>query len=132
MDDNLYFENVPIEKQPGVFVRRINGKRLSDEEVIDYYINFVRKYGIDGKLTCKYVYGIAVINKGKESTYFWSKNDFYMVDKPADKMKPGYPLDTISINKKINKYFVDITPEDKKMLHEDESDVIEFIANSII
>ena len=28
MDDNLYLENVPEEKQPGVFVRRVNGKRL--------------------------------------------------------------------------------------------------------
>ena len=28
MDDNLYLENVPEEKQPGMYVRRVNGKRL--------------------------------------------------------------------------------------------------------
>ena len=43
----------------------------------------------------------------------------------------GYPLNTISINKKLNKYFTDITEEDKVMLHEDESVVVDFIANSI-
>ena len=32
MDDNLYLENVPEENQPGMYVRRVNGKRLNDEE----------------------------------------------------------------------------------------------------
>ena len=131
MDDNLYLENVPAEKQPGMYVRRVNGKRLNDEEMIKHYTNLVREYGTNGKLTCRWVYGIAVINNGKESTYTWSKEDFYMVDKPSKKMDPGYPLNTISMNKKLNKYFTDITEEDKIMLQEDESDVVDFIANSI-
>ena len=132
MDDNLYLENVPEEKQPGMFVRRVNGKRLSDEEMIEHYSNLAREYGIDGKLTCRWIYGIAVINNGIETTYTWSKDDFYMVDVPSNKIDPGYPLNTISINKKLNKYFTDITEEDKVELQEDESDVVEFIANSII
>ena len=78
------------------------------------------------------MYGIAVINNGKESTYTWCKEDFYMVDKPSNKINPGYPLNTISINKKLNKYFTDITAEDRVLLHEDESEVVNFIANSII
>ena len=131
MDDNLYLENVPEDKQPGMFVRRVNGKRLSDDEMIEHYSNLVKKYGVDGKLICRWVYGIAVINDGKETTYSWSKDEFYMVDTPTEKINQGYPLDSISINPKLNKYFVDITQEDKKMLHEDESDVVEFIVNSI-
>ena len=131
MDDNLYLENVPEEKQPGMYVRRVNGKRLNDDEMIEHYTNLVKLYGIDGKLTCRWVYGMAVINNGKESTYTWSKEDFYMVEKPSNKINPGYPLNTISINKKLNKYFTEITEEDKALLHEDESDVVEFIANSI-
>ena len=55
-----------------------------------------------------------------------------MVDKPSNKINPGYPLNTISINKKLNKYFTDITAEDRVLLHEDESEVVNFIANSII
>ena len=131
MDDNLYLENVPKEKQPGMFVRRVNGKRLNDDEMIDHYISLVKEYGNNGKLTCRWVYGIAVINNGKESTYTWSKEDFYMVDKPSDKINPGYPLNTISVNKKLNKYFTDITEEDKVLIQEDESDVVDFIANSV-
>lgn len=131
MDDNLYLENVPEEKQPGMYVRRVNGKRLSDDEMIEHYLKLVKEYGINGKLTCKWVYGMAVINNGKESTYTWSKEDFYMVDKPSNKINPGYPLNTISINKKINKYFTDITDEDKEKIQEDESDVVDFIAKNV-
>lgn len=78
------------------------------------------------------VNGIAVINNGKESTYTWSKDDFYLVDKPTDKINPGYPLNSISVNKKLNKYFTDMTSEDKENIKEDESDVIEFIAKSVL
>ena len=131
MDDNLYLENVPEEKQPGMFVRRVNGKRLDDDEMIEHYINLVKEFGTDGRLTCRWVYGIAVINNGKEHTYTWNKEDFYMVDTPSNKINPGYPLNTISINKKLNKYFTDITEEDKVLLQENESDVVEFIANSL-
>ena len=131
MDDNLFLENVPDDKQPGMFVRRVNGKRLNDSEMIEHYTNLVKEYGKDGKLTCRWVYGMAVINNGLETTYTWSKGDFYMVDKPSNKIDPGYPLNSISVNKKLNKYFTDITEEDKTMIEEDESDVVEFIANSV-
>lgn len=131
MDDNLYLENIPEEKQPGMYVRRINGKRLTDDEMIEHYSKIVKEYGIDGKITCRWVYGMAVINNGKEFTYTWSKEDFYMVDKPSNNINPGYPLNTISINKRLNKYFTDMTEEDKTIVQEDESDVVEFIVNSI-
>lgn len=127
MDDSLYIDNIPDGKQPGLYVRRVNGKRLSDEEMLTYYSNLAHEYGADGKLTCRWVYGIAVINNGVESTYTWSKDDFYIVDKPSDKIDPGYPLNTISINKKLNKYFTDMTKEDYDTVKEDESDVVEFL-----
>lgn len=131
MDDNLYIDDIPEEKQPGMFVRRVNGKRLSDDEMLSYYSNLAHEYGKDGKLTCRWIYGIAVINDGNLSTYTWSKEDFYMVDKPSNKIKPGYPLNTISINKKLNKYFTDITEDDKKELKEDESEVIDFLCKNL-
>ena len=131
MDDSLYIEGIPEDKQPGLYVRRVNGNRLSDEEMIEYYSNLAHTYGIDGKLTCRWIYGMAVINNGVESTYTWSKEDFYIVDKPSDKVNPGYPLNTISVNKKLNKYFTDMSKEDFANANEDESDVIEFLINNL-
>lgn len=131
MDDTLYLEGVPKVKQPGMYVRRVNGKRLNDDEMISHYISLVKEYGSDGKLTCRWVYGIAIISGDKENTYTWSKEDFYMVDKVSSKINPGYPLNSISVNKKLNKYFTDMTEEDKINVAESEEHVVEFLAKNI-
>lgn len=132
MDDTLYLDNVPLEKQPGLFVRRVNGKILTDEEMIEHYINLVKNYGIDGKLNCKWVYGLAVIDKdGKENTYTWDKDNFYMVDKASDKKNPGYPLNSISKYKDIDKYFTEVTREELELIKINEDHVIDFIKENI-
>lgn len=132
MDDSLYMENVPEEEQPGLFVRRVGGKTLNDEEMLEHYIGLIRKYGENGRVNCKWVYGLACINeKGEESTYTWSKDDFYMVDEKSPKIHPGYPLDSISKYKNFDKYFTDMTEEDKAKIKVNEDDVVEFIASHI-
>ena len=133
MDNNLYIEGLPDEKQPGTHVRRINGKELNDEEMIEYYTSLVKKYGVDNKLNCKWVYGLAVIDKsGCESTYTWYKDDFYMTDISSDIINPGYPLNTISKYKKIDKYFTDkLSEEEKEIIDFNEDSTIEFIKDHI-
>lgn len=130
MDDNLYIENIPDELQPGMFVRRVNGRRLDDDEMISHYTNLAKTYGTNGRLTARWVYGLAIIKNGEEKTYTWSKEDFYIVDTPSGIINPGYPLNSISVNKKLDKYFTDITDEDKKLIKEDELNVIEFIVRN--
>ena len=132
MDDNLYIEGIPEEKQPGMYVRRVNGKRLNDNEMIEYYSKLASEYGKNGKLICRWIYGMALIKDGKEYTYTWQKNDFYLVDQPSNIINPGYPLNTISVNKKLNKYFTDLTEKDKQTIQEDESDAIEFITRNVL
>ena len=56
IDNNLFIEELPEEKQPGTHVRRVGGKELTDEEMIQYYTNLVKENG--GKLTAKWVYGM--------------------------------------------------------------------------
>ena len=53
MDNNLFIEELPQEKQPGTYVRRVSEKELNDDEMIEYYTNLVKQYG--GKLTAKWV-----------------------------------------------------------------------------
>ena len=69
MDNNLFIEELPEEKQPGTHVRRINGKELNDEEMIEHYTNLVKEYG--GKLTAKWVYGMVVYD-GKQEIELWT------------------------------------------------------------
>ena len=131
MDNNLFIEELPQEKQPGTYVRRINGKELTDEEMIKYYTNLVKENG--GKLTAKWVYGMVICNEKGTEKYSWSKDDFYFVDQPSEKRNPGYPLDSISIMPEANKYFVDLSPEDKKKYNKKDNldDVVEFIVNNV-
>lgn len=131
MDDTLYIDNIPDDKQPGMFVRRVNGKRLNDEEMIEYYSNLAKEYGTNGLLTGRWIYGMALINNGHEYTYTWSKQNFYITSTPSNIINPGYPLNTISINIKLNKYFTELTEEDKLLIQEDESHVVNFLVDSL-
>ena len=132
MDDNLYIEGLPEEKQPGTHVRRVNGKELNDEEMIEYYTNLVKQYG--KKLSAKWVYGMVIYNGKEIKKYSWSKSNFYLVDTPSEKRNVGYPLDSISIMPECNKYFVDLTKEDreKDRNNYNEDDVIKFIIDNIV
>ena len=131
MDNNLFIEELSEEEQPGTHVRRINGKTLTDDEMIEYYTNLVRTHG--GKLTAKWVYGMVIYNGKEKKEYTWCKDHFYFIDKPCQKRNPGYPLDSISIIPELNKYFLDLTEEEKKQKKDNNSDneVINFLINNI-
>ena len=116
MDDNLLIEELPDEKQPGTHVRRINGKELNDDEMIEYYTNLAKQYG--GKLTAKWVYGMVIYNGEEIKEYSWSKSNFYLVDKACKERNSGYPLDSISVMPENNKYWLELTEEEKRKLDE--------------
>lgn len=113
-DSGLYFDNVPDEVQPGVHVRNVNGKCLSDDEMIDYYSGLVKIYG---NLVARYRNAIcfimddAHIYEAMESSMESEK--FILTDKPHSTIrKEGFPLDSISLDIKTNKYYYDL-PEDR-------------------
>ena len=131
MDNNLFIENLPEEKQPGTYVRRINGKELNDEEMIEHYTNLVKE--ADEKLMAKWVYGMVVYSDKGTAEFSWTKEHFYFVDTPSKKRNPGYPLDSISIIPEFNKYLVDLTEEEKNQYRKKDNidDVVDFIRKSI-
>ena len=131
MDNNLFIENLPEEKQPGTYVRRINGKELNDEEMIEHYTNLVKEAG--EKLMAKWVYGMVVCSDKGTAEFSWTKEHFYFVDTPSEKRNPGYPLDSISIIPEFNKYLVDLTEEEKNQYRKKDNidDVVDFIRKSI-
>ena len=131
MDNNLFIEELPEEKQPGTHVRRINGKELNDEEMIEYYTNLVKENG--GKLTAKWVYGMVICSRKGVNKFTWSKDHFYFVDKPCEKRNPGYPLDSISVMPESNKYWLEYPEEYRKQYNEKDNveEVVQFIVNSV-
>lgn len=131
MDDTMYIEGIPEDKQPGVYVRRVNGKRLTDKEMIEYYTNLVKTYGKDGKLNTKWILGLVIIKDGKIYTYKDVNSEYYLVDTPAKDMREGYPLSSILVNKRTNKYDIYLTDEDKKIGQADDCGFIDFIVKII-
>lgn len=109
-DSGLYFENVDEDLQPGTYVRRVRGKELSDVQMVEYYGNLAKNHG--GKLVAKYKNAICLILG--ENQVFTRMDEsieigpFYMVDKPHEKIVPGFPLDALSVDIETGKYFQDM------------------------
>lgn len=112
-DSGLYFDNVPDEVQPGLHVRNINGKCLSDEEMMEYYAGLVRRYG---NLMARYRNAICFV---MDENHIYEAMDssmdsekFILTDKPHSAIrKKGFPLDSMSIDIKTGKYYYDLPPE---------------------
>lgn len=129
-DSGLYFDNIPDELQPGVHVRNVNGKCLSDDEMIDYYSGLVKAYG---NLMARYRNAIcfvkddAHIYEAMESSMESEK--FILTDKPHSTIrKEGFPLDSMSLDIKTNKYYYDL-PEDRLEQVAVEDGFLEFFKN---
>ena len=131
MDNNLFIEELLEERQPGTHVRRVNGKVLTDDEMIEYYTSLSKEY--NGKLNAKWVYGMVIYNGKEKKEYTWSKENFYFIDKACEKRNPGYPLDSIAIVPKYNKYLVELNEQEKIEYNKtnNENDVIEFIVEAL-
>ncbi len=113
-DSGLYFDNVPDEVQPGVHVRNVDGKCLSDEEMMEHYAGLVRQYG---NLVARYRNAICFV-MDEEHIYeamepSMESEKFILTDKPHSAIrKKGFPLDSMSIDMKTNKYYYDLSAEE--------------------
>lgn len=129
-DSGLYFDNVPDEVQPGVHVRNVNGKCLSDDEMIDYYSGLVKVYG---NLVARYRNAICFVMDDahiyEAMELSMESEKFILTDKPYSTVrKEGFPLDSISLDIKTNKYYYDL-PEDKLEQVAVEDGFLEFFKN---
>lgn len=114
-DSGLYFDNVPDEIQPGVHVRNVNGKILSDEEMLLYYSGLAERYG---GLTARYKNAICFV-KDDEHIFeamepSMESESFIIASKPHKNgiVKKGFPLDCLSVNIKTGKYYYDMAEEE--------------------
>lgn len=109
-DSGLYFDNVSEAIRPGVHVRNVNGKYLTDDEMIDYYSGLVKIYG---NLVARYRNAICFV---QDDTHIYEAMEpsmesekFILTDRPHSIVrKKGFPLDSISLDIKTNKYYYDL------------------------
>lgn len=111
LDSGLFFENVPDELQPGVHVRNVGGKHLSDDEMIEYYSSLARRFG--GRLTARYKNALCLVMSENEvytsmDESLWGKA-FWLSDTPHSRPhKNGFPLDRLSVEIESGKYYFDL------------------------
>ena len=113
-DCGLYFDEVPDELQPGIHVRNVHGKCLTDEEMIQYYGGVVRQYGT---LTARYRNAVCLVLDEKHiyeaMDPAMESEPFLLTDQPHSRVrKPGFPLDRMSIDIRTGQYYYDL-PEDR-------------------
>lgn len=108
-DSGLYFDSVPDEVQPGVHVRNVKGKCLSDAEMIDYYSSIAKEYG---DLTARYKNAIVLV---MDNGHIYESMDdslasepFIITSVPHEIIKQGFPLDSLSVDIKTGKYYYDL------------------------
>lgn len=114
-DSGLYIDAISENDQPGLYVRRVRGKTLSDDEMISHYSLLAAKYG--GKLNARYVTGLVLFSGGNEYSIEIPDDDFYIISEPNDnRSHRGNPLDVITICPGNGKYFNDCSLDELSTL----------------
>jgi len=113
-DSGLYFDELTEGEQPGIHVRRVDGKELTDEEMIAHYSALAQNHG--GKITGRYRNAIYFI---LDETHHYSSIDmsiatepFILVTEPHAKRLPGFPLDSLSVDIATGEYYYDLEVKD--------------------
>lgn len=131
LDDGLFFDNVPQEVQPGTNVRRISGKRLNDEEMINYYVGLVNQYGNNGKLDGYFLKGVAIADN-EEVHQFQKKTPRCFTNQKSSVIDDGYPLASIQIISEVNKFKSELTKEEEELTMDiEQRDIFEFMIDTI-
>lgn len=117
-DTGLYFEGLPDELQPGVHVRRVHGRTLSDDEMMAYYAGLARQYGM---LKARYCNAICVVladgREVKSSDESLSSEWFGLVETPCTGLQEGFPLDPLSVRLSDGRYYLEAENEVNDTAH---------------
>ena len=105
-DSGLILDKLPPEKQPGVFVRRHNGKELTDEEIISLYSKEIEEVG--GKTTGSFVIAISIIDENGNVYTDETKHDRIFVSKPCQERNLGYPMNSLIYNEETGEYLAQV------------------------
>lgn len=112
-DSGLLIEGLPDDQQPGTHVRRVNGRLLTDDEMIDYYAALAGRLG--GERRAHYVTGLAMIVDGKRFCESVPENEFLLVSTPnPNRYHTGNPLDVVALDPRDRRYHNDLSDADFK------------------
>lgn len=113
-DTGLYIEGLTPPEQPGVYIRRVNGSELTDEELLAHFSQLAKHFG--GSVRAKYRNAICLIINEKNIYQYDGEDiaseEFLIVSEPHPRLIPGFPLDSLSVQLSSGRYYLDL--EQKK------------------
>ncbi|OGL53872.1 hypothetical protein A3K55_01615 [Candidatus Shapirobacteria bacterium RBG_13_44_7] len=116
VDNALYLEGLEPEKQPGINVRRIGGRkdRPTDEELIDYYSRLVLKLG--GRAGGRWEFAVCIATPaGDYEEVVIAETSRVFVGTPSETRIQGYPLESLQISPESGRYTAEMTAEEKAL-----------------
>ena len=130
-DSGMRIDGLDNDEQPGLFVRRVNGKTMSDDEMIEYYSNLASKVKHDCYIN--YFTGIVLITDKGTFTKELKEVPLKLSPVPNSNRKHrGNPLDVITILED-GRYFNELSDEERTNLDKaGEADFTEFIINNLL
>lgn len=129
-DSGLYFREFPMEdsRQPGLYIRRVNGQNLDDDGMLAYYARLASDFG---PLHACYCSGFAAVDEeGHFKTFaqdriendaYFSTFGFLMCGIPHPMRHPGWPLDSLSKDLQTGEYWFDQSEEQASVTESDYS-----------
>lgn len=130
-DSGMNIEGLPKEEQPGLYVRRVNGKTLSDDEMIAYYSNLAGRANRDCYI--HYFTGIALITEKGTFTTELKEAPLKLSPIPnTNRTHRGNPLDVITLLED-GRYFNDLSDEERTALDKaGEEEFTDFIVRHLL
>lgn len=101
-DCGLVLDKLKPEEQPGVYVIRHNGKRLTDEDAIKFYSDKIKTIG--GETTGAFIVAISIADEKGQIHTNVMRHERYFIDKPCKERTEGYPMNSLIYNKETGKY----------------------------
>ena len=95
-----------------MYVHRVNGKELTIEETLEYYVQELKKVG--GTSEAYYYTGLVMIKDDIEYNKEIKEDKFIFTSKMSDKPSKYDGLSRIQIDPRLNKYVCELTEEDIK------------------
>ncbi len=115
-DSGLYIDKFKDSEQPGLYVKRVNGREdLTDDEILNYYIDKLNSYG--GSSLAHYYTGVCIIDIDGNIYSDTIIETPFLLTTNARKIKSikGGVLESISYDIDSNKYFDELTEKDKRL-----------------
>lgn len=130
-DSGMNIEGLPKEEQPSLYVRRINGKTLSDDEMIAYYSSLAGRAKQDCYI--QYFTGIALITEKGTFTTELKEAPLKLSPIPnTNRTHRGNPLDVITLLED-GRYFNDLSDEERTALDKaGEEEFTDFIVRHLL